>query len=205
MGATASCPCVVNDAEPAMGETWVNLFDPDDPPAGVPGAETLRSLVAVDHACFPEPAHRTLAALQHSPQLRRTTKLVVGWVCPGGTTPDSTDARGGGDDRAEEPSREPPRPVGFVAYVAGSMEVSIVKVAVVPAVRRRGVGEAMVRAVLAAAKERRAKVIRLRVETTGAAAVGLYRKVGFQEEKEKPPSRDFYGPGRHALHLALHL
>ena len=88
------------------------------------------------------------------------------------------------------PSSSPPpprltEPVGFVAYVAGSMEFSITKVAVAPRARRRGLGEAMTRAAVAAARRRGARVVRLRVETTGRAALALYRKIGFAEEGDR--------------------
>lgn len=63
----------------------------------------------------------------------------------------------------------------------------------------------MTRAAVAAAKKRGARVVRLRVETTGRAALALYCKIGFAEEGDRPPCLDYYGPGRHALHLALHV
>jgi ribosomal protein S18 acetylase RimI-like enzyme len=35
--------------------------------------------------------------------------------------------------------------------------------------------------------------------------LGLYRKMGFKEEADRSRSTDYYGAGRHALHLALHV
>jgi ribosomal protein S18 acetylase RimI-like enzyme len=51
------------------------------------------------------------------------------------------------------------------------------KVAVLPGARRRGLGEAMVRAVVAAAGNRRGAgvVVRLRVEATNHSALGAVR------------------------------
>jgi|AntAceMinimDraft_5_1070358.scaffolds.fasta_scaffold07814_2 ribosomal protein S18 acetylase RimI-like enzyme len=213
-----------SEMEPAL---WVDVFNPDDDNAATCGADVLRALVAVDCECFLEPRHRTLAALLHSPQLRRATKLIVAWEGKCHAAPETVEHKCRGASTVEaaaasspasreqvlattlssrsNPLPDTPNPVGFVAYVAGSMEFSITKVAVAPVARRRGLAEAMTRAAVAAARRRGAQVVRLRVETTGAAARGLYRKVGFHEETDRPPSLDFYGPGRHALHLALHL
>ena len=178
---------------------WVDVFNPDEVSPNHRD-DVLRALVVVDRKCFPDPRHRTVAALQNSPQLRRATKIIVAWW-----SSSSSAAAAAAAVAAEGSVGGVGVVVGFVTYVVGSMEFSITKVAVAPESRRLGLGETMTRAAVEAAKKRNAKVVRLRVETTGLPALALYRKIGFAEEKDRPPSMDFYGPGRHALHLALHL
>lgn len=54
--------------------------------------------------------------------------------------------------------------------------------AVDPAARRRGLGQALLEAVLAWAAERGARRVGLEVRASNAAALGLYRRMGFAEE-----------------------
>jgi [ribosomal protein S18]-alanine N-acetyltransferase len=62
--------------------------------------------------------------------------------------------------------------------------------AVDPRARRRGVGTALLQAILAWAAKRGARRIGLEVRASNAAALGLYRRMGFAEEGRR---RGYYG------------
>ena len=77
----------------------------------------------------------------------------------------------------------------------GSMECVVTKVAVTSSRRREGVGRELVSAAIARAKDKRARVVRLRVEIDNAAATTLYEALGFEKETERGILSDFYGAG----------
>ena len=63
--------------EAATSAVWVDVFNPDDVScvSVYRRDDVLRALVRMDGECFPDPRHRTLAALQNSQQLRRGRPL----------------------------------------------------------------------------------------------------------------------------------
>jgi len=147
--------------------------------------ELARRLASVDADCFPSTSHRTgWNALATTPRLRRATKTFI--------------ARDGGGDVDGDV-------VGFLTMTTGSMECVVTKVAVTSSRRREGVGRELVSAAIARAKDKRARVVRLRVEIDNAAATTLYEALGFEKETERGILSDFYGAGRHAAQFALKL
>ena len=78
--------------------------------------------------------------------------------------------------------------------VAGTADLH--RVGVAPAHRGRGIGRALVEAGIAWAAERRAHRVLLEVEHDNAAALALYRGLGFTDLARR---HDYYGAGRHAL------
>lgn len=81
--------------------------------------------------------------------------------------------------------------VGFAAVRDGTVlgyggmmtvvgEGQITNVAVDPSCRRMGIGEALLRALLAEAKRRGAEQVSLEVRVSNAPAVALYEKLGFE-------------------------
>jgi [ribosomal protein S18]-alanine N-acetyltransferase len=70
---------------------------------------------------------------------------------------------------------------GFVLYTLAAGEGEILTVATAVQWQRRGVGEKLVKAALAHLAAERAEAMFLEVGDTNAAALGLYRKLGFRE------------------------
>lgn len=71
--------------------------------------------------------------------------------------------------------------LGYVLFWHVTDEIHLLSVAVAPAVRRRGVGRALVEDVLAYAREHAAAKVLLEVRASNAAAIALYRGLGFTE------------------------
>ncbi|MDG6914462.1 MAG: GNAT family N-acetyltransferase [Nitrososphaerota archaeon] len=72
------------------------------------------------------------------------------------------------------------RVVGYVIAASGGSECSIQSIAVAPGSRRMGVGEALLRSAMAALPPR-VKRVRLLVDVENEGAMGLYRKLFFEE------------------------
>lgn len=70
--------------------------------------------------------------------------------------------------------------VGYVIYWKVGDEVQVNNIAVHPDYRRRGLGEALLRHVIAKAKEQGVNFISLEVRRSNLAAQSLYRKLGFE-------------------------
>jgi ribosomal-protein-alanine N-acetyltransferase len=68
---------------------------------------------------------------------------------------------------------------GLVLARAAAGEAEILTLAVLPEARRRGTGRDLMRAAMAGARARGAAVMFLEVAAGNAAAVGLYRALGF--------------------------
>ena len=85
------------------------------------------------------------------------------------------------------------RVVGYACawYVAD--EVQLLNVAVHPDRRRRGIGEALVRRVLADAAAHRARAVFLEVRVANLGARRLYARLGFRATGMR---RGYYGPGQ---------
>ena len=89
--------------------------------------------------------------------------------------------------------------VGYLSFWQLGDEVQLNKIAVAPAVQRRGVGSAMMQALLVQAQQRNCCAILLEVREANLAAISLYRRFGFRDEGKRP---DYYGPGLDALLMA---
>ena len=71
------------------------------------------------------------------------------------------------------------RAVGYIGYLGVIDEYEITNVAVSPDCRRRGIGEALVRALLSKAEESGMVRVTLDVRVSNAPALALYQKMGF--------------------------
>lgn len=80
------------------------------------------------------------------------------------------------------------RPVGFALARSVLDEGELLLLAIKPAMRRRGIGGALLRSVLADARDRGAEMLHLEVRANNDA-VALYRSVGFRKIGER---RDYY-------------
>ena len=94
---------------------------------------------------------------------------------------------------------EPPSPlvVGVCCAWVVAGEVQILEVATHPSARREGVGGLVVRAACDRCTEGDAF---LEVRATNAAALGLYRKLGFDEEGRR---RGYYNDGEDAVLMRM--
>jgi ribosomal-protein-alanine N-acetyltransferase len=70
---------------------------------------------------------------------------------------------------------------GYLVFWHVADEAHVINVAVAPAERRRGVGRALVHALLAYAREHAIVKVLLEVRAGNTAAIGLYRSLGFTE------------------------
>lgn len=69
--------------------------------------------------------------------------------------------------------------VGYVCMMSLFEEAQILDIAVAPEQRGRGVGRLLLEKAFATAKGKGAEVMTLEVRSSGAAAIGLYEKLGF--------------------------
>jgi ribosomal-protein-alanine N-acetyltransferase len=83
-------------------------------------------------------------------------------------------------------------PVGFVLARLAAGEGEILTVAVARAHRRQGLGWRLMDAVLRELHSQRAEALFLEVDETNAAAIALYRRLGFFEVGKRP---SYYGTG----------
>lgn len=72
------------------------------------------------------------------------------------------------------------RIVGFIGLMAVAGEGDITNVAVLPSHRKQGIGDRLVREMLALAKEKEISKIMLEVRASNQAAIHLYEKYGFE-------------------------
>jgi ribosomal-protein-alanine N-acetyltransferase len=85
---------------------------------------------------------------------------------------------------------------GFVDFWIIIDEAHIANVAVLPALRRRGIGRALITALVEYAKGLSCTAVTLEVRKTNAPAVGLYEGMGFKTEGVRP---SYYQNGTDAL------
>jgi ribosomal-protein-alanine N-acetyltransferase len=71
--------------------------------------------------------------------------------------------------------------VGYAIAHHAADEAEILNVAVAPTARRRGVGRSLIRALLAALRDRGVRTVYLEVRRSNAAARALYAQLGFHE------------------------
>lgn len=95
-----------------------------------------------------------------------------------------------------------PDVVGFICWSAVAGEAEIRNVAVRSVERRRGVGRALVGAVLAHARAQGAHAVHLEVREANHAARWLYASFGFEMTGMRP---DYYGRNDHGVRMALRL
>lgn len=101
---------------------------------------------------------------------------------------------GGGPPRVWVARAEPTGPViAFVATRRIANRLEVIGIAVDPAHRREGLGRALLRTAVDAARERGLAVMTLHVSTANEAAVALYESEGFTAHRLL---RRFYSPAR---------
>lgn len=71
--------------------------------------------------------------------------------------------------------------LGYIGMYRVLEEGDITQVAVSPDSRRRGIGEALLRALLTYAKENGIEAVTLEVRDSNVPAIGLYTKLGFKQ------------------------
>lgn len=99
--------------------------------------------------------------------------------------------------------KEEERVIGYVIFWHVGDEVQISNIAIHHDFRRKGIGEAVMREILKQVKKERAKFISLEVRPSNAAALNLYKKLGFEIFGIK---KDYYhNPSEHAFVMAKHL
>lgn len=82
--------------------------------------------------------------------------------------------------------RESAGPVGFVLARAAAGEAEILTITVSRRLRRRGLGHALMDALLRRLHADRATALFLEVDETNLAAIALYRRLGFREVGRRP-------------------
>lgn len=81
------------------------------------------------------------------------------------------------------------RPVGFVLARRAAGEAEILTITVSRVLRRRGIGRALMDAVLRTLHTERVESLFLEVDENNTAAIALYRRFGFNEVGQRP---DYY-------------
>ena len=76
--------------------------------------------------------------------------------------------------------------LGFANYWLVRDEVHVLNIAILPDSRRRGLASHMLGHIIDFAKRRRCRYVTLEVRRSNGAAVGLYRKFGFQAVGVRP-------------------
>jgi [ribosomal protein S18]-alanine N-acetyltransferase len=110
----------------------------------------------------------------------------IAWAASNATNDATTD-----DAAAHDPlhGEDPVPGIGFLVAQCGSPEWELENIAVLPAFRRRGVGVALLSALLAEARARRAERVLLEVRVSNRSAIRLYTQGGFQLLARR---RDYY-------------
>jgi ribosomal-protein-alanine N-acetyltransferase len=94
------------------------------------------------------------------------------------------------------------RVVGYLLSWHVVDELHILQVAAAVAERRKGIGRALVEEALAYAAGERVRLVLLEVRRSNAAAIGLYRRVGFVASGVR---RGYYTDGEDAVEMVLEL
>jgi ribosomal-protein-alanine N-acetyltransferase len=90
--------------------------------------------------------------------------------------------------------------VGYAGVMVNGAEADVQTLAVAPAVQGAGLGRRLLEVLLAQATERGARRLMLEVRADSEAAIGLYRRLGFEQVAVR---RGYYGPGADALIMRL--
>lgn len=88
------------------------------------------------------------------------------------------------------------RPVGFALARALGADAEVLTIAVIPEARGRGVGGALLAALIAGAQAAGATALHLEVSVNNAPAAALYRRAGFATTGTRPR---YYADGSDAL------
>ncbi|GBF92445.1 hypothetical protein Rsub_04549 [Raphidocelis subcapitata] len=162
------------------------------PPATLDELRRLDDLAALDAAAFGPAGGSGLLQEFAAQRGRRVVVALGGGDCGSG---------GGGGSGDDDGDGAPL--LGYVLYQPSSLAVQIVRLAVAPAARRRGVGRALIQAAIAAAAaQRRVACATLHVAPSNAPALALYRACGFADDAIV---QDYYGRGAHAVRMVLEL
>ena len=100
------------------------------------------------------------------------------------------------------PDSAPTMCAGFLVAQRSSLALSVTKLVVAPAWRRRGVGSALLAHAAQLGRHGRAQLATLHVDENNAAAKALYLSMGFVVSGRRS---DYYRPGRSALAMELDL
>lgn len=92
--------------------------------------------------------------------------------------------------------------LGYVVFWHVTDEIHIINVAVEPSARRRGIGRALVEEVLAYARAHEAAKVLLEVRASNAAAIALYRGLGFAATRVR---ERYYADGEDGIEMMLSL
>jgi [ribosomal protein S18]-alanine N-acetyltransferase len=103
---------------------------------------------------------------------------------------------------AEGHSETRARPVGFLCRWLVADECHILNVAVHPELRRGGIAMALMTEAIDEAKAKKIRMVTLEVRRSNVAARSLYRKLSFEERRLRT---NYYGPGKDAIVMELHL
>ena len=137
-------------------------------------AEHLQGAAAVETACFAQPWSES------SLELLTKEGIGVGFVCLA-------------DGRV----------AAYGGMICAVDEGQITNIAVLPDYRRRGMGDALVRALLRYAKDEKLATVTLEVRASNVAAISLYRRHGFSEVGRR---KAFYSkPTEDALILTVNV
>lgn len=90
--------------------------------------------------------------------------------------------------------------LGYIGYWWSFTEVQITFLAVAPAHRREGIGEALIHHAAAACRDIGVETMQLEVRSGNAAAIALYKKCGFVQVGLRPK---YYGGTEDALLMDL--
>lgn len=103
---------------------------------------------------------------------------------------------------AEASAKSGPVVIGFLGYWLIVDEAHISTFAIAPAFRRRGVGTRLLKTALRAAAKQGATRVTLEVRESNAAAIAMYRAMGFETHSRK---REYYRDnGEDALVMILY-
>ena len=97
---------------------------------------------------------------------------------------------------------EPTVCVGYLLTQRSSFALHVTKLVVTPAMRRQGIGRALLTAAVESGKAGRAQLLTLHVDESNEAAKQLYLSVGFGVTGRR---EDYYKAGRSALVMELAL
>jgi [ribosomal protein S18]-alanine N-acetyltransferase len=92
--------------------------------------------------------------------------------------------------------------IGFLLAWDVVDEIHVIDVVVETTARRRGVGRALLEALLSHARARAARLVLLEVRESNVPAIGLYRGLGFENCGERT---NYYSDGETALEMRLSL
>lgn len=92
--------------------------------------------------------------------------------------------------------------VGYISYMVIASDADLVNIAILPSFRGKGLGKALLNALILDAKERCLECVHLEVRKSNEVAIKLYTKLGFEVVGE---SKNHYSnPTENALRMNLY-